>query len=37
MKLRRDKLNETHELLVYADDAVLVGYDMNAIKKTQKF
>jgi hypothetical protein len=30
------KLNETNQLLAYADDVNVLGYNIDAIKKTQK-
>jgi retron-type reverse transcriptase len=30
------KLNDTHQLLVYADDGNILGGSVHAIKKTQK-
>ena len=31
------KLNGTHQLLVYADDAIILGGSIHTIRKTQKF
>jgi hypothetical protein len=31
------EINGTHQLLVYADDVILLGDNLNTVKKTDRF